>query len=169
MTQKVEKLPKVIYYASRTLDVAQANYTIIKKELLAVVFAFENFHSYMVGTKVIVLTDPSAIKYLITKKDAKPRLIRWIFLFLEFNMEIRDRKGTKSQVAYHLSRLKDHILDQLSISIQEFFPDEQLYTITCILTPWYMDIANFLVIGELPTNLTYYLKKKFLRDSRKFF
>ena len=69
-----------IYYASKTLVDAQVNYTTTKKELLAVVFAFDKFRSYLVGAKVFVYTDHAAIKYLIDKKDDKPRLIRWVLL-----------------------------------------------------------------------------------------
>ena len=58
------------------LNDAQLNYAITKKELLAVVFAFEKFRPYLIGNKVIMFIDHSAIKYLMTKKDAKPRLIR---------------------------------------------------------------------------------------------
>ena len=71
-------------------------------------FAFDKFRSYLVGTKVIVYTDHSAIKYLVEKKDAKPRLIRWVLLLQEFNLEIRDRKGTENQVADHLSKLEQN-------------------------------------------------------------
>ncbi|MCI26715.1 hypothetical protein A2U01_0047912, partial [Trifolium medium] len=74
--QRHDKTFHSIYYASRTLNEAQLNYTTTEKELLAVVFAFDKFRSYLVGTKVVVYTDHSAIKYLIAKKDAKPRLIR---------------------------------------------------------------------------------------------
>lgn len=78
--QRREKVFHAIYYARKTLTDAQLNYTTIEKELLAVVYAFHKFRSYRIGTKVIVYTDHSTIKYLIEKKDAKPRLIRWVLL-----------------------------------------------------------------------------------------
>ncbi|CAN6678216.1 unnamed protein product [Malus baccata var. baccata] len=74
--QRKDKRPHVIYYASRTLNDAQLNYSTTEKELLAVVFALDKFRSYLIGTKVIVFTDHAALKYLLTKKEAKPRLIR---------------------------------------------------------------------------------------------
>ena len=73
--QKRERIFEVIYYASRTLNDAQLNYVTTKKELLAIVFAFDKFRPYFIGNKVIVHNDHSAIKYLMTKKDAKSRLI----------------------------------------------------------------------------------------------
>ncbi|KAK8632600.1 hypothetical protein V6N13_072990 [Hibiscus sabdariffa] len=81
-----------IYYASKTLNEAQINYTTTEKELLAVIFTFDKLRSYLIGTKVKVHTDHSAIKYLLAKKDVKPRLIRWILLLQEFDIEIIDRK-----------------------------------------------------------------------------
>jgi len=62
----------VIYYASKTLDKAQRNYTTTKKELLAVVYAFDKFRPYLLMSKIIVYTDHFAIKYLLAKQDAKP-------------------------------------------------------------------------------------------------
>ena len=72
------KIPNT--YASKTLTGAQLNYATTKKELLAVVFAIDKFRSYLVGAKIIVYADHAALKYLLTKKDAKPHLIRWILL-----------------------------------------------------------------------------------------
>ncbi|KAL4339830.1 hypothetical protein GQ457_08G026660 [Hibiscus cannabinus] len=95
--QRKEKIFHPIYYASKTLNDAQVNYTTTEKEMLAVIFAFDKFRSYLIGTKVIVHIDHSAIKYLLSKKDAKPRLIRWILLLQEFDIEIIDRKGTENQ------------------------------------------------------------------------
>ena len=78
--QTKDKKHHAIAYASKTLTRAQLNYATTEKELLAIVFAINKFRSYLVGTKVIVYTDHAALKYLLTKKDAKPRLIRWILL-----------------------------------------------------------------------------------------
>ncbi|KAM2726800.1 hypothetical protein EV2_039209 [Malus domestica] len=69
--QCVNKVPHVIYYASRTLNDAQLNYSTTEKELLAVVFALEKFRSYLIGTKVIVFSDHAALKYLLKKKRCK--------------------------------------------------------------------------------------------------
>ncbi|KAL0311296.1 UNVERIFIED_CONTAM: Retrovirus-related Pol polyprotein from transposon.6 [Sesamum angustifolium] len=103
--QRIGKEPHVIYYASRMLDNTQSNYTTTEKELLAVVFALEKFRHYLLGTKVVVFSDHAALKYLLSKKEAKPRLIRWILLLQEFDLTIKDKKGAKNLVADHLSRL----------------------------------------------------------------
>jgi hypothetical protein len=134
--QRKGKVFHSIYYASKVLNSAQCNYTTTEKELFAVVFAFDKFRPYLVGTKVTVYTDHSALKYLFQKKDAKPRLIRWILLLQEFDITIKDRKGTENQVADHLSRLeKTSSKDDATLSeggklpIQDNFPDEYLLAI----------------------------------------
>ncbi|GJX96965.1 reverse transcriptase domain-containing protein [Tanacetum coccineum] len=96
-----------------------------KKELLAVVYAFEKFRSYLVLSKSIVYTDHSAIKYLFAKKDAKPRLMRWILLLQEFDVIIRDKKGVENLAADHLSRLENPHQDKFeNKEITETFPLE---------------------------------------------
>jgi hypothetical protein len=88
LEQQKEGNVHATYYASKTLNGAQLNYATTEKELLAVVSAFKKFRSYIVNSKVIVYTDHVAIKYLLSKKDAMPRLIRWILLLQEFDVEI---------------------------------------------------------------------------------
>nr|GFC98329.1 reverse transcriptase domain-containing protein [Tanacetum cinerariifolium] len=96
-----------IDYASKTMTEAQIHYTTTEKEILAVVYAFEKFRSYLVLSRSIVYTDHSALKYLLSKQDAKPRLIWWVLLLQEFDIIIRDKKGTENLTAYHLSRLEN--------------------------------------------------------------
>ena len=104
---------------------------------------------------MIVYTDHVAVRYLLAKKDSKPRLIWSILLLQEFDVEIKDRKGTEDQVADHLSRLVDHGKSSLdSTLINEFFPDEQLFAIQ-EEEPWYADIVNFLVSKVIPPELSY--------------
>jgi len=100
--QTKDKKYHAISYASKTLTGAQLNYATIEKELLAIVFAIDKFRSYLVGAKIIVYTDHAALKYLLTKKDANPHLIRWIHLLQEFDQEIKDKKGRENTVADHL-------------------------------------------------------------------
>src|SRR6266513_5312891 len=86
--QRVHKKFNVIHYASKTLDSAQKNYATTEKEFLAVLFACDKFRSYIVDSKVIVHTGHAAIKYLMEKKYAKPRLVRWVLLLHEFDLHI---------------------------------------------------------------------------------
>ncbi|CAN6581623.1 unnamed protein product [Malus baccata var. baccata] len=160
--QRKDKKPHVIYYASRTLNDAQLNYSTTEKELLAVVFALDKFRSYLIGTKIIVFTDHAALKYLLTKKEAKPRLIRWMLLLQEFDIEIRDKKGSENVVADHLSRM---VHNEEALPILETFPDEQLMSIN-VSEPWYADLVNFLVTKRIPSTYTKHQRDKLRHDAR---
>ena len=138
----------MVYYASKTLNGAQRNYTTTEKELLAVVYALDKFRAYLVGSDIIIFTDHSALKYLLPKQDVKARLIRWVLLLLEFNLQIKDKKGVENVVADHLSRLTiAH--NTHSPPIHDEFPEESLLQVQS--TPCYAHIANFFSIKEILT------------------
>ncbi|GKE40598.1 reverse transcriptase domain-containing protein [Tanacetum coccineum] len=99
----------------------------MEKELLAMVYAFEKLRPYLVLSKTIVYTDHSALKCLLSKQDAKPRLLWWILLLQEFDVIIRDKKEAENLAADHLSRLENpHQGDLEKKEITETFPLETL-------------------------------------------
>ena len=139
----------MVYYASKTLNEAQRNYTTTEKELLAVVYALDKFRAYLVGSDIIIFTYHSALKYLLTKQNAKVSLIRWVLLLQEFNLQIKDKKGVENVVIDHLLRLTiAH--NTHNPPINDEFPEESLLLVEH--TPWYAHIANYLATGEVPAN-----------------
>jgi hypothetical protein len=127
-----------------------------------VVFAIEKFRSYLVGAKVIVYTNHAALKYLLTKKDAKPRLIRWILLLQEFDLEIRDKKGVENFVADHLSHPQFEECAELAIN--DYMRDDTLLKVS-IIDPWYTNIVNYIVADYIPPGAD---KEKIIQDNRLY-
>ena len=152
--QKAEKVFKAIYYTNKTFNEAQENYSTTEKEMLAIVFAYEKFRPYILGSHVIIHTDHASIKYLMAKKEAKPRLIRWVLLLQEFDLEIKDKKGSDNVIANHLSRVEKLAVQEEEREIVENFPDEQLFQLS-LQSPWYADIVNFLTCGIMPPEFSY--------------
>ncbi|CAL2228629.1 unnamed protein product [Prunus armeniaca] len=133
--QKVHNVPHAIYYASRTLNDAQLNYSTTEKELLA---------------------------------DAKPKLIRWTLLLQEFDLVIRDKKGSENVVADHLSRLVQGSNEEEDmLPLRESFPDEQLFTLEA-KDPWYADIINYKASKLIPEDLTRAQKDKLVKTSKYY-
>nr|GFA62200.1 reverse transcriptase domain-containing protein [Tanacetum cinerariifolium] len=145
--QRHEKHFKPIQYASKMMNDAKTNYTTTEKEMLAVVYAFEKFRSYLIMNKSIVHTDHSALKYHFAKKDAKARLLRWVLLLQEFDFQVLDTKGAENLAADHLSRLEnpyENVLDPKEIN--ETFPLETLSMVTFCGDSnalWFADSANY--------------------------
>ena len=83
----------------------------------------------LIGTSIVVFTNHVALRYLLSKKDAKARLIRWILLLQKFNLQIKDKKRVENVVADHLSRLTFEEVKE-DIPIRDSFPDEQLFAVT---------------------------------------
>nr|GEV61810.1 reverse transcriptase domain-containing protein [Tanacetum cinerariifolium] len=100
--QRQDKHFRPIHYASRTMTEAESNYTTTEKEMLAVVYAFEKFRSYLIMNKSIMYTDHFTLKYLFAKKDSKERLLRWVLLLYEFTFKVIDTKGAENMAVDHL-------------------------------------------------------------------
>ena len=126
--------------------------------MLAIIYALEKFRSYLVGSKVIVYTDHATIKYMLTKADSKPRLIRWILLLQEFDLVIKDNKGLENLVADHLSRLVNEEVTLKELEIRDEFSNELLLVVN--ERPWFADLANYKAAGILPKDLNWQQKKK---------
>nr|GEU55048.1 reverse transcriptase domain-containing protein [Tanacetum cinerariifolium] len=165
-----------IHYASKTMTEAQIYYTTTEKEMLAVVYAFEKFRPYLVLSKSIVYTDHSTLKYLLSKQDAKPRLIQWILLLQEFDIIIRDKKETENLEADHLSRLENPHKDVFeNKDVNENFPLETLGMSSQQKKKFFKDVKHyfwddaylFRISKELPTNdarvVVKFLKSLFAR------
>ena len=119
----------MIHYTSKVLNETLANYTPTEKELLVLVFALEKFRSYLIGSKVIVLTNLVVVKYLLTKPDSKPRLIRWVLLLQEFYLEIKDKKDCENNVVDHLSILVNDEVTKHEAEVLDDFLNKRLLSI----------------------------------------
>ena len=163
--QKDDKMFRAIYYFRKTFNEAQENYSTTEKEMLAMVFACEKFRPFILGSHVIIHTDYAVIKYLMANKEAKPRLIRWVLLLQEFDLEIKDKKGCDNVIADHLSRVEKTTVKEEEMEVAEIFPDEQLFQLSFQL-PWYADIVNFLACGVMPPEFSYQQRRKLRIDNR---
>ncbi|GJS24183.1 reverse transcriptase domain-containing protein [Tanacetum coccineum] len=171
--QRIEKHFRPIHYASKTMTEAESNYITTEKEMLAVVYAFKKFWSYLIMNKSIVYTDHSALKYLFANKGAKARLLRWVLLFQEFDFKVIDTKGAENYAADHLSRLEnpyENVLDPKEINKK--FPLETLNMVTSRGNPstlWFANYANYhagnFIVKGMPTQQ----KNKFFKDVKHYF
>nr|GEW07230.1 transposon Ty3-I Gag-Pol polyprotein [Tanacetum cinerariifolium] len=166
--QRQEKHFRLIHYASKTMTEAESNYTTMEKEMLAVVYAFEKFRSYLIMNKSIVYTDHFALKYLFAKKDSKARLIRWVLLLQEFTFKVIDTEGAENLATDHLSRLENphqNVLDPKEIN--ESFPLETLNLVSSrgnSSTPWFVDFANYHAGNFVVKGMSSQQKNKFFKD-----
>nr|GEV44488.1 reverse transcriptase domain-containing protein [Tanacetum cinerariifolium] len=170
--QRIEKHFRPIHYASKTMTEAESNYTTSEKEMLAVVYAFEKFRSYLIMNKSIVYTDHFALKYLFAKKDAKERLLRWILLLQEFDFKVINTKGAENYAADHLSRLEnpyENVLDPKEIN--EFFPLETISKLSYHnqSTLWFADFANYHAGNLIIKGMSRQQKNKFFKDVKHYF
>nr|GEY19808.1 reverse transcriptase domain-containing protein [Tanacetum cinerariifolium] len=170
--KRIEKHFGPIHYPSKTMTEAEANYTTTEKEMLAVLYAFEKFCSYLIMNKSIVYINHSALKYLFAKKDAKARLLRWILLLQEFDFKVVDTKGAENYAADHLSQLEnpyENVFDPKEIN--ESFP---LETISKLAhhdqsTPWFTNFTNYHAGKFIIKGMSTQQKNKFFKDVKHYF
>ncbi|GKD63145.1 reverse transcriptase domain-containing protein [Tanacetum coccineum] len=158
--QRIEKHFRPIHYASKTMTEAETNYTTTEKEMLAVVYAFEKFRSYLI------------MNCFFNKKDAKARLLRWVLLLQEFDFKVIDTKGAENYAADHLSRLEnpyENVFDPKEIT--ETFPLETLSVLTSKdqSTPWFADFANYHAGKFIKKGMSTQEKNKFFKDIKHYF
>nr|GEZ36243.1 reverse transcriptase domain-containing protein [Tanacetum cinerariifolium] len=141
--------------------------------MLAVVYAFEKFCSYLIMNKRIMYTDHSALKYLFAKKDAKAGLLRWILLFLqEFDFKVVDTKGAENYAADHLSRLEnpyENVFDPKEINETFLFETISKLAHHDQSTSWFADFANYHAGKFIIKGMTTQQKKKFFKDVKHYF
>ncbi|GJU46981.1 reverse transcriptase domain-containing protein [Tanacetum coccineum] len=168
LRQRHEKHFRPIHYASKIMNEAECHYTTTEKEMLAVVYAFEKFRSYLILNKSIVYKDNSVLKYLFAKKDSKARLLRWVLLLQEFTFKVIDTKGAENLADDHLSRLEnpyENVLDPKEVN--EKFPLETLDMVTSrgnSSTPWFTDYANYHAGNFIVKGMSSQQKNKFFKD-----
>ncbi|GJX04967.1 reverse transcriptase domain-containing protein [Tanacetum coccineum] len=132
------------------------------------VFAFDKFRSYLVLSKTIMHTDHSVVRRLFKKQDAKSRLICWILLLQEFDIEIKDRKGIENVAADHLSWIENEETSDDS-EVDDNFLGETLMEMNTEDEPWFADFTNYLVSNIIPKGMTYQQKNKFFSDLKHYF
>ena len=113
-------------------------------------------------------TDHAAIKYIVAKKESKPRLLRWVLSIQEFDVEIRAKKGAENVVADHLSRLEEAHMSDDGIPIVDEMLDDVLYVLSKKELPWFSDLVNFLACGEFPPDFSKNQRKKLKRAARHY-
>nr|GEX08673.1 reverse transcriptase domain-containing protein [Tanacetum cinerariifolium] len=141
--------------------------------MLAVVYAFEKFQSYLIMNKSIVYMDHSALKYLFSKNDSKARLLCWVLLLQEFTFKVIDTIGAENLAADHLSRLENpqqNVLDPKEIN--ESFPLKTLNMVSSrsnSSTPWFFDFANYHTGNFVVKGMSSQRKSKFFKDVKHYF
>ncbi|GJW50126.1 reverse transcriptase domain-containing protein [Tanacetum coccineum] len=142
--QHHEKHFRPIHYASKTMNAGESHYTTMEKEMLAVVYAFEKFRSYLILNKSIMYTDHFTLKYLFAKKYSKARLLRWVLLLQEFTFK----------------------------EVNEKFPLDTLNMVTFCgdsSTPWFADYANYHAGNFIVKEMSSQHKNKFFKDVKHYF
>lgn len=133
------------------MTLAKLNYIVTEKEFLVVVYAINKFRHYITGYETFVHTDHSAVIYLMNKSITNGKITRWLLLLQEFNITILDQPRKQNTIGNFLSRIQN---DNNDMHVEDNFPDEYIFAIST-KSPWFVDIANYLATGKLPSYLSH--------------
>ena len=139
--QQDGQAPYAIYYISKNLAPTELNYTVIEKEFLAIIYSINKFQNYITGYPTFVHIDHSSIKYLMKKLVTNARITRWMLQLQEFDITIIDRPGKENVVADFLSHFTN---SDDNLLVEDYFPEEHFFAFSSH-SPWYADVANYLV------------------------
>ena len=165
LRQVEDRLPYVIYLISKNLSKVELNYTVIEKELLVIVYSSNKFKHYITLYQAFVHTSHAIIKYLMNKSDVNARIIRWLLLLQQFDLTLIEKPRKENVVAIFLSILTLPASDEEMVDDQLL--DEHLFSIS-VLSPWFSNIANYMVVVRFPPNLSSKEKRKIVRKSFPF-
>eukprot|EP00253_Pinus_taeda_P014076 PITA_14076 len=157
-------VPYATYYTSKNLTPIELNYTVTEKEFLVVVHAINKVRHYITGYEIFIHTDHSAIRYMMNKPITNGRVTRWLLLLQEFNISVLDRPGKQNTVADFLSMIQN--IKEYS-PVEDKFSDEYLFAVAT-KTPWFADMANYLVTRKLPPHLFPSERRKTIQDSSRY-
>lgn len=160
-----EKLPYAIYFIGKKISKAKLNYTVTEKELLVVVHSFNKLRHYITGYQTFVHTNHATIRYLMNKPDVNAHIIRWLLLLQQFDLTVVDKLGKENVVTDFLSRVNLLVGEEGMVDDQ--MPNEHLFSIS-VLSPWFSDIANYLVSTQFLPHLSSKEKSKIVRKSDPF-
>eukprot|EP00253_Pinus_taeda_P001935 PITA_01935 len=159
-----EKLPYAIYFVSKNVSKAEMNYIVTEKVFLAVVHSLNKFRHYIIGYQTFVHTDHVVIRYLMNKPDVNVCIIRWLLFLQQFDLTIVDKLGKENVLANFLYGLDFPVGEEGIVDDQ--MPDEHLFSIS-ILSPWFSDIANYLVSTQFPPHLSSKEKSKIVEVTNR--
>jgi hypothetical protein len=140
----------IVYYINKNLFLLELNYMVTEKDFIEVINSFNKFRHYIIGYPVLLYIDHAAIKYLMNKHITNGRVTRWLFLLHEYDINILNKLGKDNIVADFLSILTSN---ENEPSIEYSFPNEHLFAVST-KSPWFTDIANYLVLGRIPHPLS---------------
>ena len=147
------------------MDPVELNYTVTEKEFLIVIYSINKLRHCITGYPTFVHTDYSSIRYLMNKPVTNARVTRWLLLLQKFDITIIDKLGKDNVVADFISLITNN--DDNS-AVEDSFLEKHLFAVL-VHSPWYVDIANYLVVGKIPSHLSKRERRRIVQHSARYY